>query len=89
MKLRARGGTWRRAWKRYPALLPQGALQTPLHSSLRGYCFGSESVKAFRCVPVLEKFTIAITSGFKAMAVILAYLMIFMIGIDLAEAAGI
>ena len=39
--------------------------------------------------PVLENFTIAITSGFKAMAVILAYLMIFMIGIDLAEAAGI
>ncbi len=38
---------------------------------------------------VLENFTLAITSGFKAMAVILAYLMIFMIGIDLAEAAGL
>ncbi len=38
---------------------------------------------------VLENFTLAITSGFKAMAVILAYLMIFMIGIDLVEAAGL
>lgn len=38
---------------------------------------------------VLENFTLAITSGFKAMAVILAYLMIFMIGIDLLETAGI
>lgn len=38
---------------------------------------------------VLENFTLAITSGFKAMAVILAYLMIFMIGIDLLEMCGI
>lgn len=44
---------------------------------------------AFSSSSVLENFTLAITAGFKAMAVILAYLMIFMIGIDLLENAGI
>ncbi len=37
----------------------------------------------------LENFTVAIIAGFKAMAVILAYLIIFMIGVDLLETAGI
>lgn len=37
----------------------------------------------------LESFSAAISSGFKSMAVILAYLIIFMIAIDLLEAAGV
>lgn len=37
----------------------------------------------------LENFTAAISAGFKAMAVILAYLILFMIAIDLLEAAGL
>lgn len=36
----------------------------------------------------LENFTAAISAGFKAMAIILAYLILFMIAIDLMEAAG-
>ncbi|MCI8609184.1 MAG: hypothetical protein HFE73_06035 [Firmicutes bacterium] len=37
----------------------------------------------------LEHFTEAIIGGFKAMALILAYLIVFMIGIDLLETAGV
>lgn len=44
---------------------------------------------ASRQVTPLENFTAAISAGFKAMAVILAYLILFMIAIDLLEAAGL
>lgn len=37
----------------------------------------------------LDSFTAAISAGFKSMAVILAYLIIFMIAIDLLEASGV
>ena len=37
----------------------------------------------------LEYFTLSITAGFKAMAMILAYLILFMIGINLLETAGV
>ena len=44
---------------------------------------------ASRQATPLENFTAAISAGFKAMAVILAYLILFMIAIDLLEAAGL
>lgn len=40
-------------------------------------------------VSYLDSFTLSITGGFKAMAVILAYLILFMIGINLLEMAGL
>ena len=60
-------------------------------TKVTGTPFAAErgAVPAASASSVLENFTLAITSGFKAMAVILAYLMIFMIGIDLLEMCGI
>ena len=52
----------------------------------------SVRVKKTKFVPkgdYLENFTYAITGGFKAMAVILAYLIIFTIGINLLDKAGL
>lgn len=40
-------------------------------------------------ISLLDQFTSAIMTGFRSMAVILAYLMIFMIGIDFLEMAGV
>ena len=87
MKLRARGGTWRRGVEEMPfaaGSFADSAAQFPAGVAVSAANPSRHSAAS----PVLENFTIAITSGFKAMAVILAYLMIFMIGIDLAEAAG-
>lgn len=76
------------AWKR--CLLPPGSFADSAAQFHAGVAVSAANPSRHSAAsPVLENFTIAITSGFKAMAVILAYLMIFMIGIDLAEAAGI
>ena len=88
MKLRARGGTWRRGVEEMP--LAAGSFADSAAHFPAGVAVSAANPSRHSAAsPVLENFTIAITSGFKAMAVILAYLMIFMIGIDLAEAAGI
>ena len=88
MKLRARSGTRRRGVEEMP--LAAGSFADSAAQFPAGVAVSAANPSRHSAAsPVLENFTIAITSGFKAMAVILAYLMIFMIGIDLAEAAGI
>ena len=88
MKLRARGGTWRRGVEEMP--LAAGSFADSAAQFHAGAAVSAANPSSHAAVSsVLDNFTISITSGFKAMAVILAYLMIFMIGIDLAEAAGI
>ena len=88
MKLRARSGTRRRGVEEMP--LAAGSFADSAAQFHAGAAVSAANPSSHAAVSsVLDNFTISITSGFKAMAVILAYLMIFMIGIDLAEAAGI
>ena len=88
MKLRARGGTRRRGVEEMP--FAAGSFADSAAQFHAGVAVSAANPSSHAAVSsVLDNFTISITSGFKAMAVILAYLMIFMIGIDLAEAAGI